>query len=74
MLLYPFPALTTPFPAIISPFLALITSFPFKIFPNVESPKVPNNKPRDPPSCLFILCFTVSLTPLKKHPNFLVVL
>ena len=30
--------------------------------------KVPNNIPRNPPICLFILCFAVSLTTLSNTP------
>ena len=37
--------------------------FPVNIFPSIEAPKVPNNVPRNPPSCLLIACFPISLTP-----------
>ena len=42
------------------------------IFSNhkIEAPKVPNNIPRNPPSCLFISFFTVSLTPSINSPEF----
>ena len=52
------------------PFPAIITPFPVNIFPNTEAPKVPNNMPRNPPSCLFISCFAVSLAPSMKTPEF----
>ena len=50
-----------------------MTPFPVKIFPNIELPKVPKNIKTNPPSCLFISHFTVSLTHQLIHLNFLVI-
>ena len=55
MLLYPISALTTPF-------RALTTPFSVNTFPNIKAPKAPINILRNPPPCLFISFFTVSLT------------
>ena len=62
IVLYTLPALTTPF-------LAFRTPVPVKIFPNIEVPKVLNNIPRNPLSCVLISCFTLVLTPINM-PEF----
>ena len=59
MLFYSLPTFMTPF---------LMT--PISIFHNTETPKVPNNIPRYPPSSYFISSFTVSLTPSINAPEF----
>ena len=45
--------------------LDFIIPFLANIFPNLETPKVPN-----PPSCFVIPCFTVSLTPSVNAREF----
>ena len=47
-----------------------MTPFPVNIFPNIDEPKVPHKIPRNPPSCLFISCFIVSLIPSINTPKF----
>ena len=49
------PTLTTPSPALITPFTV-------KIFANIETSKVANSIPRNPPSCFSISCGSVSQT------------
>ena len=50
--------------------LSLFTPFPINIFYHIAAPKVPNYIKRNPPCSFFILCFTVSLTPSMKTPEF----
>ena len=50
-------------------FSVLLTPFPINIFPNIEALKF-SNTGRNLPSCLFISCFLVSLTPLINTPEF----
>ena len=47
-----------------------MTPFPVNISRSIDAPTVPNNTPRNPPSCCFTSCFTVSLTPLINTPEF----
>ena len=53
-----------------NPLPALLTPLPLKLFTTeeiigctIEAAKGANKAPRSPPSCFFILCFTVSVTP-----------
>ena len=62
------------------PLLALLTPLPLIPFTteeitncNNEVAKDANKVPRNPPSCFFISCFTVSVIP-SIHPNLLMIL
>ena len=57
-------------PARITASPPLINLLPDSKFPNKIVPNVPNNVPRNPPSCSFTLFSIVSLTPIFKKNRF----
>ena len=50
-------------------FRALVIPFPVNIFRNIEALNVPNNIPRNLPTCIFISFFTVSVISSSNTPE-----
>ena len=61
--IYPLPALVTPLPLIPINIEAITCC-------TNEAAKGPNKAPRNPPSCLFISCFTFSVKSSINGPKF----